>query len=87
MHIPFGLGPILLLVLALLPACGSPDAPLDADTRQRIDSIGAAQIRQAQISLDSLCQTQRSAQLPVLMDSIRRVRLREIDEKLRTIPQ
>ncbi len=83
----FCFGCWLVLALIYLPACGGPDAPLDADTRQRIDSSAAAQIRQIRISLDSLCQAQRSAQLPVLMDSIRRVRLREIEEKLRTIPR
>ena len=77
----------MMLALAFLPACGGPDAPLDADTRQRIDSIAAAQIRQTQLSLDSFCQAERSARLPVLMDSIRQVRLREIEEKLKSIPR
>ena len=79
----------LLLVVALyfLPACGGPEAPLDAGTRQRIDSIAAAQIRELRVALDSQCQAERTVQLPVLMDSIRRVRLREIEEKLRSIQQ
>ena len=79
----------LLLIAALffLPACGGPDAPLDAGTRQRIDSIAAAQIRETSLLLDSVCQAQRTVQLPLLMDSIRQVRLREIEEKLRTIPR
>lgn len=80
-------GFFLSVALLGLPACGGPDAPLDADTRQRIDSIAAAQIRQTRISLDSFCQLQRSVQLPVLMDSIRQVRLKEIEQKLRTIPR
>ncbi|MCY7330198.1 MAG: hypothetical protein LH618_16730 [Saprospiraceae bacterium] len=77
---------LLRLALAWLPAWGSPDAPLTADTRQRIDSISTAQIRQTQIGLDSFCQARRSARLPVLMDSIQKIRLQEIEEKLQTIP-
>jgi hypothetical protein len=78
---------LLLAALFLLPACGNaPETPLDAVTRLRIDSITAAQIRDLRVVLDSQCQAERTAQLPVLMDSIRKVRLREIEEKLRTVP-
>lgn len=77
----------LLLVLLYVSACGNvPDPPLDADTRQRIDSISAAQIRNLRLVLDSQCRSERATLLPVMMDSIRKVRLREIEEKLRTIP-
>lgn len=80
-------GFLLVAVLFYAPACGGPEAPLDAGTRQRIDSIAAARIRDLRVVLDSQCQAERTVQLPVLMDSIRRVRLREIEEKLRSIPQ
>ncbi len=81
-------GLLLILVANLLPACsGAPDPPLDAPTRQRIDSIAAARIREARIELDSQCQAVRAVQMPKLMDSIRQVRLREIEEKLQSIPK
>jgi hypothetical protein len=74
-------------LLLLLASCGSPETPLDADTRQMIDSITSAQISLARMELDSLCQQRRAAELPHLVDSIKEVRLREIQEQLKTVPK
>ncbi len=70
-----------------LLACGSPNAPLDAETRTRIDSIANAQIAKAQMEHDSLCKAAKITQLPHLVDSIKKIRLREIEEQLRTVPK
>lgn len=77
----------LLLPLLLFTACGSPDTPLDADTRQVIDSISTAQINIARNASDSLCKQRRLTELPHLVDSIKRHRIQEIQEQLKTIPQ
>ncbi len=77
----------LLLLLPLLTACGSPDTPIDADTRLRIDSIAAAQTRLAQRELDSLCKSERTALMPLLVDSIKQVRQKEIEEQMKTVPR
>ncbi len=80
--------PLLLPLLLLLPlACGSPNTPLDADTRETIDSISAERVRLAGLALDTLCQQRRTTELPRLVDSIRQVRLREIQEQLKTVPK
>lgn len=70
-----------------LLACGGQGTPIDADTRMRIDSISNAQIAKAQIEQDSLCRTAKITQLPLLVDSIKKIRLREIEEQLKTIPK
>jgi hypothetical protein len=76
-----------LLLLLLLTSCSSPDTPLDADTRQAIDSIVQSQTSTARMEMDSLCQQRRAAELPRLIDSIKQVRLREIQEQLKTVPK
>jgi hypothetical protein len=70
-----------------LLACGSPNTPLDADTRLRIDSIANAQIAKAQLEYDSLCKAAKITQLPHLVDSIKKIRVREIEEQLKTVPR
>ncbi|MFN0175120.1 MAG: hypothetical protein ACKVU0_10765 [Saprospiraceae bacterium] len=70
-----------------LLACGSPSAPLDAETRMRIDSISNAQIARAQTEHDSLCKAAQITQLPHFVDSIKKIRLREIEEQLKTVPR
>ncbi len=67
--------------------CGGPNTPLDADTRQKIDSISAAQIRLARAEMDTLCQRERDTTLPRLIDSIRQKRLSEIQQQLKTVPR
>jgi|GEM_PF-754403 len=80
----------LLFVSALsccLLSCGSQNTPLDADTRTRIDSTANAQIAKAQVAHDSLCNALQTTLLPHLIDSIKKLRLREIEEQLKTIPK
>ena len=83
--------PCQLLLLLLLPlsqlSCGSSNTPLDADTREAIDSISAERVRLIGLEMDTLCQQRRTAELPRLVDSIRQVRLREIQEQLKTVPK
>lgn len=70
-----------------LQACGNTNTPLDSDSRIRIDSIANAQIAKAQIEHDSLCKAAQTTQLPHLIDSIKQIRLREIEEQLKTVPR
>lgn len=71
----------------LLTACGTTERPLDADTREAIDSIYVEQVRMAREELDSLCKLERQNNLTRLVDSIKRHRLEEMAEKLRTVPK
>ncbi len=79
------------LALCLLPlafcSCGSPNTPLDADTRQHIDSAATEQIRLATFELDTHCTHIRYAGMQKLVDSIKQVRVREIEEQLKAVPR
>lgn len=77
----------LLPVALCLPACDSANTPLDAETRFRIDSLVNVQIGQAQKEHDSLCKAANLTQLPLLIDSIKKIRVREIEEQLKTVPK
>lgn len=68
-------------------SCGSAETPLDANTRQEIDSLATAEIRLLRVELDSQCQMARVTVVPQMVDSIRQVRMREIDAQLKTIPK
>ncbi len=70
-----------------LVSCDSQNRPMDASTRSRIDSIANAQIAIAQVQHDSTCKAARITVLPQLVDSIKKVRLREIEEQLKTVPK
>ncbi len=72
------------LIAAVFSACGS-EAPMDANTRATIDSTATSQISLARIALDSSCAAAEKTQLPLLVDSIKKVRLREIEEQLKDI--
>lgn len=81
---------LLLFVFGLwglATGCEGPDTPLDADTRQRIDSLSNAEIRRLRIELDSVCAVQERTVLPRLVDSFQQVRRREIEEQLKTLPR
>lgn len=78
---------LLAACCLLLTACGGPNTPLDAGTRQAIDSIAAAEVRQARMDIDSLCKLDRTILLPRLVDSIKQKRVREIQEQLKTVPK
>jgi hypothetical protein len=71
----------------LLCACGGSSAPLDADTRMTIDSTANAQINKARIELDSLCKVAERTQMAHLVDSIKKVRLMEIEKQLKSVPR
>ncbi len=74
---------LLLPCLLAFGACEGQEKPLDADSRQVIDSVSTEQIRLARQELDSLCQLSKATVLPKLIDSIKMIRKREIEEKLR----
>jgi hypothetical protein len=76
-----------MVLTVLLAACGGANTPLDADTRQEIDSLANEGITRTRLEIDSLCQQAQAAQLPHLVDSIKKIRLREIEEQLRTVPR
>jgi hypothetical protein len=78
---------LLLTVAYCLLSCGSPNTPLDAQTREAIDSISIAQIGAAQTELDSFCKQRRKLEIPRLVDSIKQLRLKEIQEQLKTVPK
>jgi len=81
-------GPIFLLAISMgYWACDAQNTPLDAATRIRIDSISSAQIGRLQIKYDSLCKAAETTQLPFLVDSIQKIRLKRIQEQLKTIPR
>lgn len=82
---------MLLAVLAcsglcLLASCSN-NNPIDAETRIIIDSTANAQIFKAQKEIDSLCRVQEKELMPHLVDSIKQVRLREIERQLKSIPK
>lgn len=79
---------MLIVAAALcLSACGSSSTPLDAATRSRIDSTANAQIALAQTEYDSICKAAHLYRLPLMVDSIKTIRLRKIEEQLKTIPR
>ncbi|MDO8970519.1 MAG: hypothetical protein Q7U74_07515 [Saprospiraceae bacterium] len=78
---------LLPFIALCLSACGSQNTPLDASTRMRIDSTANAQIARAQKEHDSICTALTIKTLPQLVDSIKKIRLREIEEKLKTVPR
>jgi hypothetical protein len=71
----------------LISACNAPNAPLDADIRQRIDSLVTAQNRAAQLEIDTMCKRAMITELPHLVDSIKKVRQQEIAEQLKRVPK
>lgn len=79
--------PLLLfatgVLSAFVPACEVANKPMDADTRQAIDSIVGAKMGATQLELDSLCTVQRNTRLPHLIDSIKQQRLMEIEQQLK----
>ncbi len=82
-----GYGQLALMSVLCLLACGSSNTPLNANTRMRIDSIANAQISKAQLEYDSLCKVAQITRLPLLVDSIKKIRVREIEEQLKTVPR
>ena len=79
--------PLLLPLLLFLFSCGSAETPLDADTRKAIDSISIVRIQVERARLDSTCRQARVNMMPHWVDSLRQVRLSEIEKQLKTIPR
>lgn len=77
----------LFLVLLTFCACGNPNVPLDASERRRVDSLSAAGIGVARRELDSVCKIEKVSLMPALVDSIKKVRLKRIEEQLKQIPK
>lgn len=78
---------LAIAATTVLHACGGGAAPLDADTRAAIDSTATAQISKARMELDSICLVEERTKMPQLVDSIKKIRLREIEEQLKLIPK
>jgi hypothetical protein len=74
------------LLLGLL-SCDATSAPLDADSRLRIDTTVVAINRKTQLEIDNTCKLAHNTELPRLIDSIKQVRKREIEAQLRSIPK
>lgn len=70
-----------------LMACVNTNRPLDADERHQVDSLAAAAIGVARRDLDSICRDQRKNYLPLLIDSLKKERLRNIQEQIKQIPK
>jgi hypothetical protein len=70
-----------------LSSCDNVNAPLDANTRQKIDSSVVAQNKLILKEVDSLCKVQHTTVLPQLVDSIKKVRVKEIEKQLESIPK
>jgi hypothetical protein len=71
---------------SLLIACGDISKPIEASTRRKIDSIATAEIQKIRLKTDSFYQEARKTTMSQVIDSIKQVRLREIDEQLKSIP-
>lgn len=74
------------ILCAMLNAC-SGNAPLDGETRIRIDSTVTAQISKAKLEMDSFCTVYEKRELPKIIDSIKKIRLLDIEKQLKTIPK
>lgn len=77
----------VLFASAPFSGCQTKDPPLDADSRHLADSIAAVRIGIVRRELDSLCKNQEKTEMPRLIDSLKRERLREIKESLKGLPK
>lgn len=75
------------LGLFFLWGCGSQGTPLDAGARRQVDSLSAAGIGVARRELDSVCKEGQTTVLPLLIDSLKKERKKEIQRQLETIPK
>ncbi len=76
-----------LLLLAGATGCDQSKVPLDAESRRMVDSLSAAYIGNERRVIDSFCKAQNTTVLPHLIDSIKQVRKRQIEEQLKAIPK
>jgi hypothetical protein len=75
----------LFLLLLCCYACDSANTPLDATTRERIDSLYIVGSNAARDEVDSICKKERELRFNALVDSIRNERLREIEAQLKSV--
>jgi hypothetical protein len=78
---------LLFPLLSFVFSCDNNDRPLDADVKQKIDSLSNVRIREAKAELDTLCKHQQLTVLPLLVDSIKIERKKEIENALKSIPK
>jgi hypothetical protein len=81
------ISPQIVFISFLFASCDNGDRPLDADVKQRIDSLSNVRIREVKAEMDTLCRNQQITVLPLLIDSIKKERKIEIEEALRSIPK
>lgn len=67
--------------------CGGQGTPLNADARRQVDSLSAAGIGVARRDLDSICKENQVSVLPLLIDSLKKERKKEIQRQLETVPK
>lgn len=73
-------------IVGLCTACGDLSRkPLDARTREVIDSTANTQSRLAREAIDSFYKTNHDRLLHYYMDSLTMVRRREIEEQMRSV--
>ncbi len=78
--------PLLLFCLfSLQMACDNTNVPLDAEARRMVDSLSAARIGIERRTIDSLCRSYNRTLLPQMVDSIKQVRLRQIEEQIKRV--
>jgi hypothetical protein len=66
-----------------MTSCDQANIPLDAESRRMVDSLSASQISNERRINDSLCKQYDRTLLPHLVDSIKQVRLQQIEEQIR----
>lgn len=77
-----------IALLLFTQACGDlSKKPIDADTRRFIDSVSVAEIQRVRSETDSLYKSLRVTRLPLVIDSIKKQRVLEIEEQLRQLPR
>jgi hypothetical protein len=72
-----------LLLLVLFAGACKYDAPLDADTRRAIDSLATEQIKVSKQELDSTCLLAHQNRLPLIVDSLKQARKKQIEDNLK----
>lgn len=71
------------LLLAFFAGACKYDAPLDADTRRAIDSLATEQIKISKQELDSACLLAHQNRLPLIVDSLKQARKKQIEDNLK----
>lgn len=72
-----------LVLLVLFASACKYDAPLDADTRRAIDSLATEQIKVSKQELDSACLLAHQNRLPLIVDSLKQARKKQIEDNLK----